>query len=181
MLSRGGRFDPVGQDAFQALAARRLLRKADKRGRLVLTDRVMSSYRDRLEAEAQDASGRIFDCGDDGTAPRRSAGHGEGARAASPRAPAPGGTVRSTPARRFHVEALRPFVTTERALLARLVKETDGHGPSSIAELLSEADYTWAHFPDQPDLSSPDRSFVARARVAALYYDERLRRIESLL
>jgi hypothetical protein len=181
MLSRGSRFDPVGQGAFQALAARRLLRKTDKRGRPVLTDRVMGSYRDGLEAEAHDASGRIFDCGETGLP--------LGVRQVSereleellPGGPLPAERLRSTSARPFPVEALRPFVRDERALLARLVREAAGHGPSSIGTLLAEADYTWAHFPDQPDLSSPDRSFVARARVAAMYYDERLRRIQTLL
>jgi len=87
---------------------------------------------------------------------------------------------------RFHSERLAEFLAAERSRLEELAEAaaafiSSGERGESLGGLLAESDYAWAHFPDAPDLSAPDRGFVARARVAALYYAERLRRIESVL
>jgi len=173
MLARCCRLEPVGQQAFRSLEARRLIRRPDKLGRPVFTDRVMSSYRDGLESVVRAASRRSLDCGETGLplgmrfiSAREFASLLPAARAAEP--------VRLRSDRRFPGSALRAFIASERSLLAEFLRAPSG-------PRLSEIDYTWAHFPDEPDLSSPDPGFIARARVAALYYDERLRRLESVL
>ncbi len=189
-LSRATRTHPVGQDAFVGLAARPLLLRPDKHGRPVPTDRVMRSYRDGLEAEVAGSGARVYDCGETGLhlgvrllSPGELAG-------LLPQRPYSGPPIVAREERRFPASALKPFIAEERALLDRLLREAvvPAAGESTtpiLTDLLREADYTWAHFPDPPELSSPenviDRSFVARARVAAMYYDERLRRIEAVL
>ena len=174
MLARCCRLEPAGQDVFRSLEARRLVRRPDKRGRPVLTDRVMSSYRDGLEAEVRAASRPFFDCGETGLPlGARTISESEFA-ALLPAAAVTGQAVRVRPDRRFAGSAVRPFIASERSLLAEFLRAPSG-------PRLSEIDYAWAHFPDEPEPSSPDQGFVARARVAALYYDERWRRIESVL
>ena len=105
-----------------------------------------------------------------------------------PPAAGPAPRIEVNAGRGFTGSALGAFLADERSLLGRLLRRSGAIGEGSseqpgLADLLSEADYIWAHFPDPPDLSSPekmiDRSFIARARVAAMYYDERLRRIEA--
>ena len=61
MLEKSTRLRPVGADAYQALAARSLIRTADKHGGTVATDRVMRSYRDNLAARLSSARGRAYD------------------------------------------------------------------------------------------------------------------------
>jgi hypothetical protein len=185
-MERSGRFQPLGQPGFQALAARRLLRAADKQGRPVLTDRVMSSYRDALEAEARPFSTRVYDCGQ--------AGLPLGLRTVSTEqfadllacGPAEQEHIRVDRRQRFRADALAALVSSERDLLSRMASAAAAYARGAaaaeeVAALLAEADYAWAHFADEPEMSSPDKGFVARARVAALYYEERLRRIESIL
>ncbi|HTZ53405.1 MAG TPA: hypothetical protein VMF68_17170, partial [Spirochaetia bacterium] len=57
--------------------------------------------------------------------------------------------------------------------------------PGIMEDILDDVDYAWAHFPDRPEPSSPGQGiepgFVARVGVAARFYDERLRRVESVL
>jgi len=190
-LEHSCRFAPVGQSGFQALAVRRLLRAGDKQGQTVLTDRVMSSYRDALQAELRADSHRTVDCG--------STGLPLGVRTISLRelgdrlAGTPG--LRDTAERlqvksggRYPSERLGSFIAQERARLARMAAaaaDRAGTAPEIMEEILDEVDYAWAHFPDRPEPSSPGQGiepgFVARAGVAARFYDERLRRIESML
>jgi hypothetical protein len=193
MMAASTRFEPVAHSIYRALAGRRLLRVADKHGSPTLTDRVLSSYRDSIEEELDGAGGRVLDCGETGLP--------LGARIitterfeelllenppASPRLHVDRG-------KRFSEDIVR-FVGAERSLLLDVAKAAGagaagsgaagagaGGGTGSLASLLAQADYTWAHFPDVPDLSAPEPGFLARARVAALYYAERLRRIESVL
>jgi hypothetical protein len=152
----------------------------------VLTDRVLSSYRDSLEEELSESSARVRDCGDTGlplgvpviAASQLEAALQAGATSAQ--------SLRIDRTRRFPGERLAHFVASERALLEKVALAAggpsgNGPAPEALGALLADADYTWTHFPDQPDLAAPERGFVARARVAALYYAERLRRIESVL
>jgi hypothetical protein len=177
------RLAPAVQTGYLALAGRRLVRQNDKHGRPVLTDRVLSSYRDSLEEEMRQSSERVWDCGETGLplgvrwiATRE-------LEQALQRVLPQTERVRIDRTKRFARDRLKRFVESERALLNRL--ELAAGRPAveepGLGALLSEADYTWTHFPDVPDLSAPAPGFVARARVAALYYAERLRRIESVL
>jgi hypothetical protein len=186
MLAGSTRLDPIGQASYRALNARRLLRIPDKNGRPILTDRVLSSYRDSLAEETSASVERVFDCGETGLplgVPAIPAGRFEELLRCGPAAPR---RLRIDQERRFDGAQLADFVAAERSLLADVARAAAGFGASaetgdSLGALLAEADYTWAHFPDVPDLSALDRGFVARARVAALYYAERLRLIESVL
>jgi hypothetical protein len=194
MMAASTRLDPVGQAAYRAFVDRRLMRVADKHGRPIITDRVLSSYRDSIEEELGGQEGRALDCGETGLS--------LGVRAITTGRfeellqNSPVGTPRLLldRSRRFEGSRLAEFLAAERSLLldcadAAAAGGSGGTGESrraaepvrSLSSLLSEADYAWAHFPDVPDLSAPDRGFLARARVAALYYAERLRRIESVL
>lgn len=185
-LERVTRFEPVGQSGFQALAVRRLLRAADKHGRPVLTDRVMGSYRDGLEAETRAFAGRVYDCGQTGLPlGLRTVSTGQFADLLAS-GPEEQERIRVDRRRRFPVDALGPLVAAERDLLSRMAGAAAAYASGTaaaeeVAALLTEADYAWAHFPDQPEMSSLDKGFVARARIAALYYEQRLRRIESRL
>jgi hypothetical protein len=185
MLAASGRFEPVGQSSYRALAGRRLMRVADKHGRPVLADRVLLSYRDSLEEELGDSAGRVLDCGETGLP--------LGVRAISTErfqelllgTPVQSPRLRVDQERRFEGDRIADFVAAERSLLLDVAEAAAAGGTggreSGLGGMLAEADYAWAHFPDVPDLSAPDRGFLARARVAALYYAERLRRIESVL
>jgi hypothetical protein len=204
MLAGSTRLDPMGQASYRALAGRPLLRLSDKHGQPILTDRVLSSYRDSLAEEVSDSAGRVFDCGETGLPLGVSAipqGRFEELLHGVPPAAQ---RLHIDRTKRFDDSRLAEFVRAEVALLEDLAKAAArphsagadpggaaGHGAASGADpvgadaplgaLLAAADYTWAHFPDVPDLSAPERGFIARARVAALYYAERLRRIESVL
>ncbi|MGA2379228.1 MAG: 6-hydroxymethylpterin diphosphokinase MptE-like protein [Spirochaetia bacterium] len=186
MLARSTRLDPIGQASYRALADRRLLRLADKHGLPILTDRVLSSYRDSLAEEISASAGRVLDCSETGLPLGVSAIPAERFEEILQCIPSAAPRLRIDQERRFAGARLAGFVAAERSLLADVVKAaaefgTSGEAGDSIGLLLAEADYTWAHFPDVPDLSAPDRGFVARARIAVLYYAERLRRIESVL
>ncbi len=182
LLSRSIRLAPVDQD-FQALCTRPIQRAADKNGEMVATDRVLRSYRDSLEQELQAAGHRVRDAGRSGLP--------LGARLlAEDELEQRLSCVPST-ATRLHVDrtrgfaaaGLRDFVASERALLAR-VRALAGppqQTADELGSLLREADYVWVHFPDQPDPAAADAGFLARVRVAAAFYDERLRRVESVL
>jgi hypothetical protein len=182
MLARATRMDPVGQASYRALEGRRLLRVPDKNGLPVLTDRVLSSYRDSLADRVRDSSGRVFDCGPTGLplgVDRVSLPRFQellaGAAVTGPR-------LHVDRKRRFAAEHLAGFMAAERALLADVARAAAAPAADpGLGALLADADYVWAHFPDVPDLAAPDRGFTARARIAAQYYGERLRRVESVL
>ncbi len=187
MLTDGTRISPVGLDAYRAIAGRPLVRAASKDGDRVLTDTVLQSYRDSLEAEAEGAVGRIADCGAWGLdlgirripvnelEERLAVGRSSRAR------------LQKDCTRRYRVEALPAFLASEGRLLERVIEETSRYTsqgsviPDELRLLLSEVDYSWVHFPDEPDAASPGPGFLARVRVAAAYYAERLRRIASVL
>jgi len=199
MHSGSSRLAPVGQATYSALAARHLARQTDKHGLPVLTDRVLSTYRDSLEEELSESSARVRDCGDTGLplgVPVIAASQLEEALQAGATSAQ---RLRIDRTRRFPGERLAHFVASERALLEKVALAAGGPSgnglapagqagaapagaaPDALGALLADADYTWMHFPDQPDLAAPEWGFVVRARVAALYYAERLRRIESVL
>ncbi|MGA2640431.1 MAG: 6-hydroxymethylpterin diphosphokinase MptE-like protein [Spirochaetia bacterium] len=186
MLAGSTRVNPIGQASFVALAGRRLFLLPDKQGRPVLTDRVLCSYRDSVAEQMAGHEGRVLDCGETGLplgVRAISAGHFEELLQSIPPVKK---KLHIDAERRFAATRLADFAAAERSLLEGFAKAAAGFvasgGPGgSLGALLAEVDYTWAHFPDVPDLSAPDRGFVARARVAALYYAERLRRIESVL
>ena len=186
MLAGSTRVRPVGQASYEALAGRRLVQLLDKHGRPILTDSVLRSYRDSLAAELSGDAGRVIDCGETGLplgVQTVAEDHFEELlRCVQP----PDLRLRIDEQRRFTPERLADFVAAERSQLEELAKAAAGFVASgeleeSLRGLLADCDYTWAHFPDVPDLSAPTRGFVARARIAALYYAERLRRIESVL
>ncbi len=186
MLAGSSRVKPVGQASYQALAGRRLVRLPDKHGRPVLSDGVLSSYRDSLAAEMSQGPGRVLDCGATGLSlgvPTITEDHFE---ELLQRVRPSGQKLCIGPGGRFRSELLADFLAAERSRLEELAEAAAGFVASgergeSLGGLLAESDYAWAHFPDVPDLSAPSRGFVARARIAALYYAERLRRIESVL
>jgi hypothetical protein len=186
MLAGSTRFDPVGQASYRAIAGRRLLRLSDKYGRPILTDRVLSSYRDSLAEEVSDSTGRVFDCGETGLALGVSVVPADRLEELLQGFPADAPRLRIDRKRRFDGARLAGFVRAELVLLEQVAqaaaRAVDSPGAEEpLGALLADADYTWTHFSDVPDLSAPDRGFIARARVAALYYAERLRRIESIL
>ena len=190
-MEHAGRLAPVGQSGFQALAIRRLLSAADKRGRTVLTDRVMSSYRDALQNELRADSHRTADCGSTGLP--LGVGNISTQELADRLASAPGvrdaaERLQVDSGRRYPAERLGPFVAGERARLARMAAaaaDRAATAPGIMEDILDDVDYAWAHFPDRPEPSSPEQGiepgFVARVGVAARFYDERLRRVESVL
>ena len=177
------RMAPAVQTGYLALAGRRLVRQNDKHGRPVLTDRVLSSYRDSLEEELRQSSERVWDCGETGLPLGVRWIATSGLEQALQCVPPQTERVRIDRTKRFARDRLKRFVESERALLERvaLAAGRPAVEEPGLGALLSEADYTWTHFADVPDLSAPAPGFVARARVASLYYAERLRRIESVL
>ena len=47
--------------------------------------------------------------------------------------------------------------------------------------MLDEVGHVWLHFPDPPEGGTPSDGFIARARVAAGYYLQRITRMESVV
>jgi hypothetical protein len=186
-LLHATRLRPVDQETFQALASRGRILVADKKGLPVATDLLLQSYRDSLAALAAECPGRVLDLGPTGLS--------LGVQAVSPSelaellagAPPQGPRLRIDPARRFPTDALRRLIESERELLLRMAgaaREASARTEEASEEcraLLREADYVWIHFPDEPDLGRPGRSFLARAAVAARYYAERLERVALLV
>ena len=186
MLNGSSRLRPIGQDAFQALAARVLVRAADKRGGFVRTDKVLKSYRDSVEEVVRDSAARVMDFGPQGLElgiGRISMGEWEERLACGSAPPA---RLEIDTVSVFTRDQVRRFFQAEKGLLERALdalRETTAGGGASeeCRALLREIDYTWVQFPDPPGLENPDRSFLARARVAAGHYARRLERIASIL
>jgi len=186
MLNGASRLRPVGQDAFQALAARVLLHAPGKRGGFVHTDKVLKSYRDNVENVVRDSTARVMDLGPQGLdlgIRRISMGEWEDRLACGSAPPA---RLEIDTGRVFPRDLVRRFIQTEKDLLERALdalRETTAEGGASeeCRMLLREIDYAWVQFPDPPGLENPDRSFLARARVAAGHYARRLERISSIL
>ncbi|MGA2976747.1 MAG: 6-hydroxymethylpterin diphosphokinase MptE-like protein [Spirochaetia bacterium] len=186
MMMRASRMAPVGQAGFQAVMARSLLRVSDKNGALIITDRVLQSYRDSLEQEMRPASDRVRDCGLFGLplGVRRISTREMVERLGSIVPQARGLDI--DPMRRFPADMLPGFFAAEKVLLSRAMElpNTPASDSAEAAEakaLLRAIDYAWVHFPDEPDWDAPDAGFLARVRVAAAYYFQRIARIASVL
>ena len=146
----------------------------------------MRSYRDNLAARLSSARGRACDM-----APR---GLDLGARRVEPseaeeRISAVAETtdaVEVDPGRGFSEDSLRLFLSAEKDLLRETAgrlrdSARSGEVPMDCRALLERVDYTWLHFPDEGDLDRPERSFLARAAVAASWYADRIERLGSVL
>jgi hypothetical protein len=185
-LAGARRMRPVGEDSFKAISARPLLRIPDKKGKPVATDLVLRSYRDSLEMEMRESAHRVYDIGESGLSlgvpsitssefrERLSAAPGGGQRLEID-----SGSVRSP-----HV--LREFVASEKELLRKAISASAEPGAArtgtdELMALLSEIDYAWVHFPDEPGPGAPTPGFIARVRVAAGYYAQRLERMGSVI
>ena len=97
-----------------------------------------------------------------------------------------GGGLAAADLPRFSRNALESVLDGEADLLARAARATRDAIVTSApggqcAELLRAVDYTWVHFPDEPDLASPGKSFLARVLVAIEYYAQRLERLRPAL
>jgi hypothetical protein len=185
MLVRTDRIRPVDHAAYTALAARAKIHGQDKNGRPILTDVVMKSYRDGLSRIlAQEGQGRAWDIGPSGLP--------LGIKAVSPGEAAEmlSGTsgihdTRTETRVSFPENEIREFLRGEKALLKRasdrirslLSTGSTGALSRDDRELLKEIDYAYIHFPDESDEKAPNRSFLARALVAAEYYATRIERI----
>ena len=141
----------------------------------MLTDSVLSSYRDTLAEELAGSAGRVADIGQEGlplgvqlmdekSMESRLRGAPDGA---------PLGPAVSHPS----AADATAFLEAEAGALRRAA-EALGNSPrgSEGADILADIDYTWVHFPDLPDMQGPAPGFVARARVAASWYAQRLER-----
>jgi hypothetical protein len=182
MIAGARRFAPMGQAGFQALMGRPLLRVPDKNGKPVATDHVLHSYRDGLEQEARAGGLRVRDCGAVGLplgVPRIVLEEMEERIGAGPAA-AQGG-LEIDPGRGFAAERLPGFLAAEMELLGRAISLGTAPRQGEAGGLLADIDYTWVHFPDEPDLDHPDQGFLARVRVAAAYYRQRLERMASVV
>jgi hypothetical protein len=187
MLNGGARFSPVGLDAYRAIASRQLIRAASKTGGTVMTDAVLQSYRDSLLAEAQEAGSRVMDCGADGLdlgVGRVSARELEERLASGKDSKH---RLHRDPARCFRADRLPAFIASELQILESFLNASAGLPakdvmlPDGLNELLHDVDYTWVHFPDEPDSPTPGPGFLARVRVAASFYRQRFQRTASLL
>jgi hypothetical protein len=181
-LFAAGRLRPVGLDDFSAMAARSLVTVTGKAGTPLLTDRVLRSYRDSLQREAAAGEPRVLDVSPDGLplgvralslAEMEDALSHSGAR---------GPRLSVDTARGFNAGGAAGFLHAEKALLQRVLDQQPGREPDAgLADMLEEIEHAWVHFPDRPDGGMPSPGFLARVRVAAGYYLQRIARIESVV
>lgn len=181
----------VAQDSVRALASRPTIRERGKDGARVATDSVLRSYRDGLRSEASGETRRVWDLGRTGL----DLGIGridedEFARHVTEASRARGrARVEAREGSPFTPVGLRRFLRAEHVLLCQAVEritellacssgEEEVALPQQDAALLASIDYVYVHFPDRPILPGVSRSFLARARVAASYYGQR---IENLM
>lgn len=172
----------VEQDAARTLWRRGSIREVGKTGGQVATDMVLRSYRDGLRLEAAPFAGRTWDLGATGLdlgLPRVDGktflgmvgGRGAGR---------PGVEVRKGPG--FAGEAVARALRAEAALLREAASRVSallaGRQPAGPGDrdLLEQAAYALLHFPDREAATEPTPGFLARARVALLYYAERASR-----
>ncbi len=184
-LCTAGRMHGIDQDSVRSLALRRTLREADKSGAVVLTDLVLRSYRDGLRLQVAGDVGRAWDLGRTGLELGVGRIDEEGflrrVRAAGASRP----RIEVRPGRPFAVEAVRRVLAGEARLLeeaaGRIVGVLRSGGTGGLdaqaGALLEAADYAFLHFPDREAAAAPSPSFLARARVAALYYAGRASRL----
>jgi hypothetical protein len=184
MLTDATRVSTADGSFFQAMAARRKAIVADKTGRPVQTDTVLKSYRESLKRMVFGAGARVMDAGSTGLdlgTPRISDKElKERVRGAKARAMPL--AIGASPV--CSAGSARAFVAAEEEILRRgdelLSAAIESGSPSGeCISFIGDADYAWVHFPDAPEDDPPDRSFLARARVAVSYYRVRLRRLES--
>jgi hypothetical protein len=186
MLVRGSRCRPVGQDSFAALAARSLLSVAGKRGGHVTTDSLFRSYRDSLDNEIAGAPNRVADIGSNGL-PLGAALIGIPEFEERLGGSAAGAALQRDRGRGFPPDRVQALLSAERELLrvagGMLRGSHDGALDPALPGLVQQIDYAWAHFPEYPDQpgGAPGPGFLARVRVAAGYYEQRLSRILSVV
>jgi hypothetical protein len=181
----------VDQLSAASLAARRMIWEAAGHGGRVATDVVLRSYRDGLRRECAAEAGRMWDLGGAGLdlGLRRIDADGflariRAAAAPSPRLAAAAGPGRPSAARvagflRAEIGILDAVLAAVPGMLASA--SSAGSLPPDAQSLLSAVDYAWVHFPDADRALRSGKesaaSFVARVRVAALYYRGRLARL----
>jgi hypothetical protein len=181
----------VDQQSVGSLASRRMLYERNRHGVQVATDVVLRSYRDGLRRECSAEAGRMWDLGTAGLdLGLRSIGAGsflERIRAAGARSPRlaaakgsggpPAGQVAAF--LRAEIEILDTAIAAIPGMLA--AASSAGGLPPGSGSLLGAIDYAWVHFPDADGglRAGGDRtvSFLARVRVAAMYYRGRLARL----
>jgi hypothetical protein len=168
-----------------------MLRERDGHGGQVLTDSILRSYRDGLRSECSAEAGRMWHLGSRGLdlGLRRidAAGFLDRIRAAAARSPrlgAAAGTGRPSEQRvstflLAEMETLDAAIASLPCMIAAV--SAAGRLPPGCETLLRTIDYAWVHFPDAEGglRAGADRtvSFLARARVAAMYYRGRLGRL----
>jgi hypothetical protein len=185
-LAQAARLSPPDVPSFRAMAARRSTAAKDKTGHMILTDPILLSYRETLLRVVAASGSRVWDVGSAGLdlgAPRIT-GKELVQRVRGARTRCVPLALGSVPL--CSSQTAGAFVRSEKENLLRgtaLVRDALRSGSPSLECLsfLAESDYTWVHFPDSPSPDLPDMSFLARVNAAALYYAERLRRVESLL
>ncbi len=179
MLHRCERVKPIGQLAYQAMAARDRVRIQGKGGDVIQTDGVLRSYRDTLKRETAGDAQRMVDLGDVGldlgfrTLSVTEAADRLGAEARSTRQ---GGrharsdsALLSAPRRKFDRRRVQAFLRSERDLLlsaseASRRAASSRAADSACAELLRAVQHAWIHFPDDPDPARPAPAFWSALR-----------------
>jgi hypothetical protein len=187
MLAHACRIRPAGHAAYVSLAARAITREKDKNGKPVLTDIVMKSYRDGLARIIErDAYERTWDLGVTGLPlGARFIGMEEASEKLESAHKVDGEPIAE--AGHFGRPAIEAFLDGEARLLSSaksairsLLSSKSAHrAPPEAQDALKAIDYTFVHFPDEPDIEAPTRSFLARALIAADYYSTRLARIRQ--
>ncbi len=192
-LATSRRCRPIGQDAYAAVRERPLVQETDKRGRPFMTDAVLRSYRDQLRRRLEPEAGRVRDAGATGLAFGGAPVTAGELSALLPTAPPAGPRLLIRDRGPRDRAAIGAFLEAEKRLLSDAEKTISGllsraaavdpsHArpvPGVTADetaLFSSVDHAYAHFPDQPDLTALDRSFLARSLVAVRYYSRRLER-----
>lgn len=187
-LRAARRVQGVDQQVVQSLWARRPIRDRDKQGRPVATDLVLRTYRDGLRMESACEAGRLWDLGQSGLdlGIRRIDEEQFVQRIRAAGAATPRLTVRGTPGPA--AAGVAAFLEGELRLLDRgLARITEllalaaagGSGAEADREMLAAIDYAVVHFPDGRQPGTVSQSLLARTRVAALYYRQRLQRLTN--
>lgn len=172
----------VEQDSVRTLWRRGSIRETDKTGAQVSTDMVLRSYRDGLRLEAAPFAGRAWDLGGTGLdlgVPRVDGktflGMVGGRGIGRPRVEVREGHGHSAEAVGRALQAEAGLLREAASQVSRLLAARQPAGPAE-RELLEQAAYALLHFPDREGASDPSQGFLARARVALLYYAERAAR-----
>jgi hypothetical protein len=181
LISASTRLRSAEQGAFSAFLARPRIMERDKNGGRVPTDSVLRSYRDQLERSMTAHAGSVIDIGPTGLAlgvrhvgldeaeeiladhPEKGAEPGLGA-----------GRALEGDACEFLRAEAGALKDAEDAAVRAMSADADAAG----IEALRAVDYAYIHFPDYPEPGTGlEKSFLARARIAFMYYAERLGRI----